>query len=153
ENDIREAFGGTGFLSDAQFNSGNRSAPLGAPKAGLSEELDALAAYVNSLATVRRSPYRNLSGELTTAGRAGRDIFFRADVGCATCHAPPRFTNSGNEIDKTLAYSVVPKSFNATQSFLTPEGFLLHDVGTIKASSGGRLGKPLAGLDTPSLLG
>ena len=38
-------------------------------------------------------------------------------------------------------------------STLTQEGFLLQDVGTLKASSGKRLGKTLPGLDTPSLLG
>ena len=34
EHDIRNEFGGLGFLSDAQFDEGGRNHPLGAPKAG-----------------------------------------------------------------------------------------------------------------------
>ena len=48
ENDMRNAFGGSGFLTDEQFESGTTSDPLGDKKAGLNPELDALAAYVSS---------------------------------------------------------------------------------------------------------
>jgi DNA-binding beta-propeller fold protein YncE len=125
EHDIRSAFGGTGLLSDAQFNTGTRNTPLGDPKAGLSADLDALAAYVTSLARVPASPFRNPDGSLTADGVAGRQIFRR--LGCASCHGGPDFTDSASGA--------------------------MHDVGTIKPSSGRRLGQPLTGLDTPTLKG
>lgn len=127
ENDIRGAFGGSGFLSDADFAATN--APLGPPKAGLSADLDALAAYVTSLshAFLPRSPHRQANGQPTALGTQGETIFQRE--GCAGCHTPPRYTDSA-------AGSSV-----------------LHDVGTLRASSGGRLGGPLTGIDTPTLRG
>jgi hypothetical protein len=126
ENDIRNNFGGTGFMTDAQFNTGTRSQPLGDRKAGLSADLDALAAYVGSLGAVGLSPYRNADGTLTTAAVAGRDIF-RGSGQCTSCHSGADFTDSAAGV--------------------------LHDVGTIKASSGKRLGGPLTGIDTPTLKG
>ena len=126
EHDIRNAFGGTGFMSDAQFNTGTRNQPLGDPKSGVSPELDALAAYLGSLATVGPSPYRNADGTLTSAGVAGQQLF-RGSAGCSACHASADFTNSSSG--------------------------QLFDVGTIKASSGKRLGAALTGLDTPTLKG
>ena len=43
EHDIRSTFGGDGFLTQAQWQAGTVSDPLGQPKEGLSAELDALA--------------------------------------------------------------------------------------------------------------
>jgi YVTN family beta-propeller protein len=126
EHDMRNAFGGTGFMTDAQFNTGTRNQPLGNPKAGVSAELDALAAYVSSLATVGPSPYRNADGTLTADGVAGQAIFKGAGQ-CSSCHSGADFTDSATGV--------------------------LHDVGTIKASSGKRLGGPLTGIDTPTLRG
>jgi DNA-binding beta-propeller fold protein YncE len=125
EHDIRGPFAGTGFLSDRDFNSGRRNRPLGDPKAGLSPELDALAAYVESLDAVPPSPHRNADGTLTAEAEAGRLAFQR--FLCSTCHSGPDFTDSAS-------------------------GFL-HDVGTLRATSGRRLGQPLEGLDTPTLKG
>lgn len=125
EHDIRNAFGGTGFLSDGQFNQGTRNTPLGDPKAGLSPDLDALAAYVTSLSTTDPSPHRNPDGTMTAAGSAGEVVFQR--LNCALCHGGAVMTDS-------------------------PKG-LLHDVGTIRTSSGKRLGGLLPGLDTPTLKG
>ena len=126
EHDIRGAFGGTGFLTDAQFNTGTRNQPLGDNKTGLNADLDALAAYVSSLNSVGRSPFRNADGSLTTAAVAGQQIF-NGSGQCATCHSGTDFTDS-------------------------PSG-VLRDVGTIKASSGRRLGATLTGFDTPTLKG
>ncbi|MEM7126668.1 MAG: putative Ig domain-containing protein [Chloroflexota bacterium] len=123
EGQIRTMAGGTGLMSNSDFNA--TSEPLGASKAGLSSELDALAAYVNSLTTVAESPYRNQDGTLTSAAVAGKAIFETAN--CASCHTGSTFTDS-------------------TQN-------QLHDVGTIKPSSGSRLGGNLTGIDTPTLLG
>lgn len=125
ENDMRNGFGGKGFLSDEVFNSGTVSDPLGDKKAGLSPELDALAAYVNSLDKVHPSPYRNSDGSLTSEGIEGKKIF--ADLGCATCHSGAPFTNR--------------------------KGATLHDVGTIRASSGQRRNGALQGFGTPTLKG
>ncbi|MDB6015628.1 MAG: hypothetical protein JWR19_117 [Pedosphaera sp.] len=125
ENDIRGSFGGLGFMSDAAFNTGTRSQPLGDPKAGLSPELDALAAYVSSLTNVNFSPYRNPDGSLTADGQAGKAIF--ASLNCASCHIGNQFTDSSAGV--------------------------LHDVGTINPGSGQRLGQPLTGFDTPTLKG
>lgn len=125
EHDMRNAFGGTGFLADARFLEGTRNQTLGDTKAGWSPELDALAAYVTSLDRVDPSPHRDSDGSLTEDGWRGRDVFLRA--GCAECHHGPDFTDS-------------------------PSG-ALHDVGTLRATSGQRLGEPLEGLDTPTLRG
>jgi DNA-binding beta-propeller fold protein YncE len=123
ELDIRNAFGGTGFLNGAPNPS------LGAPNAARSADLDALAAYVASLSGVGRSPQRNADGTLTADGTAGKLLY--QELGCAACHSGPHFSDSK----------------------AGTTGLLLHDVGTIKQSSGGRLGQPLTGLDTPSLRG
>ncbi|MBT8131717.1 MAG: PKD domain-containing protein, partial [Gammaproteobacteria bacterium] len=89
ENDIRNAFGGTGFLSDPQFSASQD--PLGSPKAGLNSDLDALAAYVTSLTAVPASPYRAADGSLTSAAETGRLVFIES--GCADCHAGSTFTD------------------------------------------------------------
>jgi DNA-binding beta-propeller fold protein YncE len=127
ENDIRLAFGGAGFLSDPDFAATQN--PLGAPKAGLSPDLDALAAYVASLAgqSLPRSPYRNPDGTVSAQALTGRGVF--ATAGCDSCHTGPQRTDS----------EVGPGN--------------LHDVGTLRTTSGERLGGPLTGIDTPTLLG
>lgn len=63
----------------------------------------------------------------------GRALFLRADTGCAGCHIPPRYTDSVLTSD--------------------PADYVLHDVGTLSATSGMRLGGPLPGIDTPTLKG
>ena len=125
ENDIRAHFGGTGMLNDAQFEE--HQDPLGRSKVGLSEDLDALAAYVHSLDFLP-SPHRT-SGELSAAAQRGADLFAAAQ--CDECHAGPLLSDSGR--------------FEGTP--------LLHDVGTLNAGSGLRIGQPLTGLDTPTLHG
>ncbi|MCA9713549.1 MAG: PKD domain-containing protein, partial [Myxococcales bacterium] len=131
EHDIRGPFGGSGFMDDADFESGTTGTPLGDPKSGKSRDLDALAAYVASLSKVHPSPYRDADGPLTPEASAGRALFVSDALGCASCHVPQRHTDSS----------------------LCEVPFLLHDVGTLKPSSGGRLGGPLLGIDTPTLNG
>lgn len=126
EQDIRGGFGGLGFMTDAQFNAGTRNTALGDKKAGISEDLDALAAYVTSLGSVGRSPYRNPDGSLTADAAAGQAIF-RGVGQCISCHVGADFTDSA--------------------------GGMLRDVGTIKPSSGKRMGATLTGFDTPTLRG
>jgi YVTN family beta-propeller protein len=83
ENDIRAAFGGTGFMSQADFDA--TSNPLGTPKAGRSAALDDLAAYLASLSRYARSPARNADGSLSSAALTGRQLFATAQ--CASCHS------------------------------------------------------------------
>jgi YVTN family beta-propeller protein len=123
EGQIRRLNGGTGLMSDAAYFSGTHSQPLGDPKAGSSPELDALAAYVSSLASFEPSPWRQANGQLSTAATAGKAVFQSAR--CGACHGGTPFTLSA-----TLG---------------------LQDVGTIKQTSGQRLGGPLLGIDIPTL--
>jgi YVTN family beta-propeller protein len=124
ERDIRESLGGTGFMTEADWMA-RKPDTFGVSAAGVSPELDALAAYVQSLDQVPPSPFRNADGSFTPEARRGREVFARA--GCPMCHAAPNFTNS--------------------------ETGELFDVGTLQPSSGQRLGGELTGLDTPTLKG
>ena len=123
EGQIRALAGGAGLMSNAQFNAGTRSQPLGDPKAGVSADLDALAAYVKSLSSFPSSPHRNADGSLTSAASAGKALFTARN--CSSCHGGTAFTTSGNN---------------------NPQ-----DIGTIDADSGSRLGGPLTGIDVPTL--
>jgi hypothetical protein len=127
EGDIRLFFGGQGFLDDAEYAA--TAPPLGLAKAGLDPDLDALAAYVTSLdhGSIRRSPFRLANGGFSAAAIAGESIFL--SEGCAQCHSLPELTDS-----------VLP-------------GGTLHNVGSLRASSGQRLGGTLSGIDTPTLRG
>lgn len=122
EGQIRSLAQGSGLMSDALFNAGSRAQPLGDPKAGLSADLDALAAYVGSLTSFDPTPWRQGDGSLTSVGAAGRTVFANQ---CASCHGGAGFTNSDQG--------------------------LLRDIGTLKPSSGKRLNGPLTGIDIPSL--
>lgn len=124
--DIVEEFGGNGFLPEGQYPH----PPLGTPNAGRSQELDDLAAYVSFLdrAFLPRSPYRNADGSMTPDALAGAGVFI--DLDCNSCHQP-----AGGYTDSTLGVAT------------------LHDVGTLRTSSGSRLGKPLTGMSTQTLLG
>jgi YVTN family beta-propeller protein len=123
EAQIRSFAAGSGLMSDAQFNTGTRNQPLGDKKAGVSADLDALASYLGSLNTFTPSP--NLAaGVLSAAAQNGKALF--QDLNCASCHGGVSFTISA------LAAQ-------------------LKDVGTIKVSSGKRLGAALSALDVPSL--
>jgi YVTN family beta-propeller protein len=125
EGQIRSFAGGLGLMSDNDFHTGTRDQPLGTPKAGVSADLDALAAYVTSLTTAGTSPNRSSNGALTADAVAGQQIF-RAQ-NCAACHGGTRFTNSALNV--------------------------FANIGTIKPSSGQRLGGPIPGLDVPTLRG
>ncbi len=123
EGQIRGLSAGTGLMSNTDFNTGTRSSPLGDPKAGISADLDALAAYVASLNTAPASPFRN--GAFSAQAEQGRATF--AIKACGSCHSGASFTDS---------------ALNTR-----------HNVGTIHAGSGSRLGSALDGFDTPPLLG
>jgi YVTN family beta-propeller protein len=124
EGQIRSLAGGTGLMSNAQFNSGTVSQPLGQPKAGLSADLDDLAAYLTSLNTFEQSPLRNANGTLTAAAVAGKTVYTSRN--CAGCHGGDGFTNSA-------------------------DGSQLKNIGTLNAAAGDRLGAKLTGIDIPTL--
>jgi YVTN family beta-propeller protein len=122
EGQIRAFAGGTGLMTDAQFNTGTRRQPLGDPTAGVSADLDALAAYLGSLTQMPASAARTATGALSSAASAGLTVF-RAQ-GCASCHGGTSFATQGS---------------------------IRADVGTVKAASGQRLGGTLINLDVPTL--
>lgn len=122
EMQIRNLAGGSGLMNDESLLEGTRQQPLGLRKAGVSAPLDALAAYVESLNRFPRSPYRSGSG-LSSLAVEGKSLF--VSKGCTTCHAGDAFTGSGANT--------------------------LIDVGTVKPSSGERLGQALTGIDVPTL--
>lgn len=124
EAQIRQLAGGTGLVADSLLNVGTRSSALGDRKTGLSQDLDALAAYVSSLTTLPASPYRAADGSLTAEAVQGRETFRQQ---CVACHVGGQFSD---------------RFRNG-----------LRDVGTLKPTSGNRLGGPLKGLATPPLQG
>lgn len=123
EGQIRFLAGGTGLMADADFAAGTRSQPLGDPKTGLSSDLDALAAYLASLDAFEPSPHRPSAAALSSAASTGKALF--TSMNCASCHAGTAFSASGVN---------------------TPA-----NVGTLKATSGQRLGGALTGIDPPTL--
>ncbi|WP_159444541.1 jacalin-like lectin [Paraburkholderia ribeironis] len=128
EGQIRSFAQGTGLMTDQQFNTGTRNQPLGDPKAGVSADLDALAAYVTSFNVFSPSPYRNADGSLTSAAVAGKAVFAAQ---CSSCHGGVNFTDS--------------------YTFAGTSTADLHNIGTLYAGSGNRLGGALPGFDTPTL--
>jgi cytochrome c553 len=99
---------------------------LGPSNAGYSRDLDALAAYIESL-TLKQSPTPPPEG--LPEIEKGRKIYFSKKSGCATCHPHPYYTDSGQK---------------DTQGY-----FIRHNVGTWKEGED----EDLQSLDTPSLLG
>ncbi len=118
---IRGLLGGVGLID------GTPNPSLGAPNAGLSDDLDDLSLFVSSQRIRPDTPYLAPDGSLTPDAEAGRVLFFDPVVGCGTCHSGPFYTDSS----------------------LQETPFLLHDVGTGDPADSTTAG----GLDTPSLVG
>ena len=125
EGQIRDFAGGTGLMSDSNFHAGTRANPLGDTKTGFSQDLDDLAAYVTSLDSMPISPNKNQNGTLTSSAIQGQQLF--SDKGCDSCHSGQNFTDSSDSN--------------------------LHNIGTLRSSSGRRLNSTLTGIDTPTLKG
>ena len=89
EEQIRNFAGGTGLMGDANFNAGTRSAALGDAKAGVSADLDAMAAYLTSLSKVEASPF-----EATDLAGQGKQRF--EELNCASCHSGATATDSAS---------------------------------------------------------
>jgi YVTN family beta-propeller protein len=94
--------------------------------AGRSKDLDALAVYCNSF-DFTLSPHISAPGKRSAAAERGRQLFVSKEVGCATCHSGPYYSDS---------------------SLKKP--FKLHDVGTGNADPTEKMGPRY---DTPTLLG
>ena len=107
------------------ISSGNPHPPMGTANAGRSADLDALAAYMTSLSSQEVSPFRTAGGGLTAEATAGKTVFENAN--CAQCHSGAPFTNSALNV--------------------------ASNIGTVKSTTGQRLGTALTGLDVPTLRG
>jgi hypothetical protein len=119
---------GTGLLRGTiKPKVGYHPVELEEKTAGRSKDLDALAIYCNSFDFTTLSPHILAPGKLTPAAERGKRLFFSKDVGCASCHGGPYYTDSR-----------LRKPFN------------LHDVGTGRDDPSERMGKKY---DTPTLLG
>jgi len=81
---------GSGFLASP-------NEPLAASNAGLSDELDAMSAFVLDLPPLMRSPHRKSDGSLSEAAVRGAMLFQLTSgplaTGCVTCHPAPAFTD------------------------------------------------------------
>jgi cytochrome c peroxidase len=111
---------------DIKPKRGVEKTELEEPLAGRSKDLDALAVYCNSF-EFTLSPHVPAPGKLSPAAARGKALFFSKEVGCASCHSGPYYTDS---------------------SLTKP--YHLHDVGTGQDDPGEKMG-PL--YDTPTLLG
>lgn len=97
---------------------------LKAPNKGLSQALDAMAAYSN-IHEFPLSPHAKKG--LSPAAKRGQQLFFSKQTQCATCHSGPFLTDS------------------------SPKGEIIrHDVGTAVDNPGEKMGPAY---DTPTLLG
>jgi hypothetical protein len=93
---------------------------------GRSKDLDALAAYTNAF-EFTLSPHIPAPGKLSHGAERGKQLFFSKEVGCASCHSGPYYTDS-----------------NLTKPYK------LHDIGTGGDDPSEKMGPKY---DTPTLLG
>jgi len=90
---------------------------VGTPNAGRTQDLDDLAAYVNSIELRPDSPYRIPADQsLTTAASNGKTLFEDPVVGCRFCHPAPLFTD--NLLHDVGTYLSIDTS--GFQGYLTP---------------------------------
>jgi YVTN family beta-propeller protein len=106
---------------------GFKPVELDEPLAGRSKDLDALAVYSNSFEFTRLSPHALGAGKLSPEAERGKQLFLSKEVGCASCHGGPYYSDSS-----------LKKPFN------------LHDVGTGQDDPSEKMGPKY---DTPTLLG
>lgn len=104
---IRKIQSGTGLVDGEAYDS------LGSPHAGLSDELDALAAYMESI-EIPTPPHR--PDEETT--RRGEALFESA--GCESCHMPHLFTDQTLHDVGTGDLALEKNSHGRGTSFDTP---------------------------------
>lgn len=118
---------GKGLMTGAlKPKVGYKKVELEVKTSGMSKDLDALAIYCNSF-EFPLSPHIAAPGKLTAAAERGKTLFFSKEVGCATCHSGPYYSDS---------------------SLKKP--YKLHDVGTGNDDPTEKMGPAY---DTPTLLG
>jgi YVTN family beta-propeller protein len=118
---------GLGFLrGKTKPKVGYQKVELEEKTSGRSKDLDALAIYCNSF-EFTLSPHIVGPGKLSTAAERGKQLFFRKDVACASCHSGPYYTDSSLQ-----------------------KPYKLHDVGTGNEDRSEKMGPRY---DTPTLLG
>jgi YVTN family beta-propeller protein len=118
---------GAGLLRDRiKPKNGFQPTELEEHTSGRSADLDALAIYSNSF-EFTLSPHVPGPGKLSEAAERGKQHFFSKEVGCASCHNGPYYTDS---------------------SLKKP--YQLHDVGTGGDDPSEKMGPKY---DTPTLLG
>ena len=117
----RHTMAGYWFVQRSEMNE-----YLGQSNAGFSRDLDALAAYIESLKPKRSPPP---PPEVLPAIERGKEIFFSNKSGCVRCHIPPYYTDSGQRDTRGI--------------------FIRHNVGTWRNGED----EDLKLLDSPSLLG
>jgi YVTN family beta-propeller protein len=117
---ILEFTGGVGLLP------GGGNPPLGAPNAGLSQDMDDIGAFMETLRHRPETPYLLPGGVQTANADSGEVLFNDPAVGCASCHSGPFYTDS-----------------------VLQQAFVKHDVGTADSADA----DGAAGFDTPSLVG
>jgi YVTN family beta-propeller protein len=89
EKNIQVLHFGAGLAADPDEPS------VGPPNAGRSQDLDDMAAFVNSLRLRDESPFRNPADQsLTASAAAGKALFESNEVGCRFCHPEPLFTDN-----------------------------------------------------------
>ncbi len=86
EDQIRNVMLGDGLISSGDFDP-----TTDAVDAGRSADLDALTAYVASLAPWP-SPYRETDGSLSESAQRGMQLFLSGSPNCG-CHTPPLYTD------------------------------------------------------------
>jgi len=107
EDTIRNVMSGPGLI-DGDFD-----ATIDRVDAGRSEALDALVAYVASLA-LEPNPYRQADGTLSASAVRGMTLFMSGSPDCS-CHAPPLYTDLQQHNLAGVAFSM-----EVTDSFDTP---------------------------------
>jgi len=139
---LRTTLQGRGFVSDAVFDTRRANWVFGPSSAGLSPELDALAAYLATFDEVNPSPHRQPGGVMTAEALAGEFIFHSGETGCARCHSGARFADSSLQREP------------AGESRDSPAlPFTVHDVGTLSKAAGDFRRNALQALDTPTVKG
>ncbi|MGH1543160.1 MAG: putative Ig domain-containing protein [Arenicella sp.] len=120
ELQMEQLNGGEGLVPGRTFNG---ESPLNVDMADRSADLDALAAYINSLGknSLQRSPFRTDTGGLTQSAQRGLALF-RAEA-CVECHSGSAFRDGQR-----------------------------HDVGTLTVASGSRLSGLFSAVRTPALV-
>ena len=104
---IRDIQFGTGLITGSPHDT------IGKPHAGLSHELDALAAYLGTI-EVLDSPFRGNRAEINI----GRSVF--ENLGCQSCHIPPLYTDHKLHDVGTGDPSLERNSHGRGTSFDTP---------------------------------